>query len=73
MEDVIETLLGIEIVDEGDKIEDMQQLARKLWRKRAQSFGMDNIKRASNEGANTSERALLKKRNKNLVLADMKS
>lgn len=73
MEDVIETLLGIEIVDEGDKIEDMQQLARKLWRKRAQSFGMNNIKRANNQAASTSERALLKKRSKNLVLADMKS
>ena len=73
MEDVIETLLGIEIVDEGDKIEDMQQLARKLWRKRSQSFGMDNIKRANNQGASTSDRALLKKRSKNLVLAGMKS
>ena len=73
MEDVIETLLGIEIVDEGDKIEDMQQLARKLWRKRAQSFGIDNIKRSSQEDANTHERALLRKRNKGLALADMKS
>lgn len=37
MEDILETLLGLEIVDEGDKIEDMQVLARKLSRKRAEA------------------------------------
>ena len=31
MEDLIESLLGLEIIDESDKTEDMQQLARKLW------------------------------------------
>ena len=41
LEDILETLLGLEIVDEGDKIPDMQQLARKLWRKRAQEMGLD--------------------------------
>lgn len=40
MEDVIETLLGIEIVDEQDNIEDMQMLARKNWEKRAQILGL---------------------------------
>jgi CBS domain containing-hemolysin-like protein len=40
MEDVIETLLGLEIVDEYDNIEDMQQLARKNWEKRAESLGL---------------------------------
>lgn len=34
MEDVIETLLGVEIVDELDASRDMQALARKLWEKR---------------------------------------
>lgn len=34
LEDILETLLGLEIVDEGDKTESMQQLARKLWKKR---------------------------------------
>jgi CBS domain containing-hemolysin-like protein len=38
MEDIIETLLGLEIVDEGDQSVDMQEQARKLWRKRAQNF-----------------------------------
>lgn len=41
LEDILETLLGLEIVDEGDKIPDMQQLARKLWRRRAQEMGLD--------------------------------
>ncbi len=40
MEDVIETLLGIEIVDEQDNIEDMQLLARKNWEKRAKVLGL---------------------------------
>lgn len=35
MEDVIETLIGLEIVDEVDTAEDMQALARKQWEKRA--------------------------------------
>jgi len=40
LEDVLETLLGMEIVDEGDSAEDMQVLARKLWRKRAREYGI---------------------------------
>ena len=40
MEDVIETLLGLEIVDAQDNIEDMQSLARKNWEKRARSLGL---------------------------------
>ncbi len=34
-EDVIETLLGLEIIDESDSVADLQQLARKSWEKRA--------------------------------------
>ena len=33
MEDVIETILGDEIVDERDAVVDMQQLARDKWKK----------------------------------------
>jgi CBS domain containing-hemolysin-like protein len=40
MEDVVETLLGIEIVDEVDAIEDMQKLAREKWRERASKLGI---------------------------------
>ena len=42
LEDILETLLGLEIVDEGDEIPDMQQLARKLWKRRAQKMGINN-------------------------------
>lgn len=40
MEDVIETLLGLEIMDEFDHTEDMQALARENWKKRAKSHGL---------------------------------
>lgn len=38
-EDVIETLLGLEIMDESDNVADLQQLARKNWEKRAKDLG----------------------------------
>ena len=40
MEDVVETLLGLEIVDEADSVEDMQALARQQWFKRARELGV---------------------------------
>jgi CBS domain containing-hemolysin-like protein len=40
-EDVVETLLGMEIVDEMDKVEDMQVLARQQWAKRARALGLE--------------------------------
>ena len=40
MEDIIETLLGLEIMDESDNIEDMQLLARKNWESRAKRLGI---------------------------------
>ncbi len=40
MEDVIETLLGLEIMDESDHIEDLQVLARKNWENRAKRLGI---------------------------------
>ena len=40
MEDVIETLLGLEITDEMDKIEDMRMLARKNWERRAKELNL---------------------------------
>ncbi len=41
MEDVVETLLGMEIVDEFDAIEDMQKLARRKWVERAGKLGIE--------------------------------
>ena len=40
MEDVIETLLGLEIMDEQDTHVDMQQLARTKWEERAKKHGL---------------------------------
>ncbi|MGF1557246.1 CNNM domain-containing protein [Paucihalobacter sp.] len=40
MEDVIETLLGLEIMDESDNISDLQSLARKNWEDRAKRLGI---------------------------------
>jgi len=40
MEDVIEILLGLEIVDETDGDADMQALARTNWEKRARALGL---------------------------------
>lgn len=40
IEDVIETLLGVEIMDEVDKIDDLQKLARQTWEKRAKKMGL---------------------------------
>lgn len=40
MEDVIETLLGLEIMDESDNVADLQLLARKNWENRAKQSGV---------------------------------
>lgn len=52
LEDVVETLLGDEIIDEGDDVEDMQQLARQLWAKRARKLGL-----AVEDGSDTPPRS----------------
>lgn len=41
MEDIIETLLGLEIMDESDTIEDMQVQARNNWINRAKKMGVN--------------------------------
>ena len=40
MEDLMETLIGLEIIDEADPVHDMQILARKQWKKRARRMGL---------------------------------
>lgn len=40
MEDIIETILGLEIMDEKDSIEDMQAFARETWKARARKMGL---------------------------------
>lgn len=45
MEDIIETLLGLEIIDEKDTITDMQKFARERWKARQTKYNLlDQIK-----------------------------
>lgn len=41
LEDVVETLIGIEIVDEADNAVDMRKLAREKWNQRMESLGIE--------------------------------
>lgn len=41
LEDVVETLLGMEIVDEMDEVSDMRALARQQWEKRARALDIE--------------------------------
>lgn len=43
-EDVIETLLGLEIMDETDNVADLQELARKSWKDRAKKISFTKRK-----------------------------
>jgi len=49
MEDIIETLLGQEIMDESDTIEDMQAVARKNWKIRAKRMGIQLLDNQEND------------------------
>lgn len=40
LEDIVETLLGLEIVDEADTKRDMQEFARSQWKERAKRMGL---------------------------------
>ncbi|MEM9887988.1 MAG: hemolysin family protein [Bacteroidota bacterium] len=40
MEDVFETLLGLEILDESDAVASLQELARERWEERARTIGI---------------------------------
>lgn len=38
LEDIIETIFGLEIIDESDEVTDMQQYARERWQQRQRRF-----------------------------------
>jgi CBS domain containing-hemolysin-like protein len=40
LEDLIETVLDLEIVDEFDSVEDLRAAARQDWRRRSQRLGL---------------------------------
>ena len=48
-EDVIETLLGLEIMDESDNVADLQLLARKSWETRAKQLGIIEEKKPEDQ------------------------
>jgi len=54
LEDVVETLIGIEIVDEADKIDDMRRLARQKWEARMRRAGID-VREPEPEGEGPAE------------------
>lgn len=43
LEDALETLMGVEIMDEHDRVTDLQAHARKIWQKRAREMGIEVI------------------------------
>ena len=43
LEDVIETIFGLEIIDESDQVADMQQYARERWQQRQRRFKEINL------------------------------
>ena len=43
LEDIFETLLGLEIMDETDNISDLQAYARKLWEERSKKFDLSKV------------------------------
>ncbi len=52
LEDVIETLLGLEIVDENDTVTDMQKYARERWKSRQVKHNLiDKINLSNNKNA----------------------
>ncbi|AOE48797.1 hemolysin family protein [Kangiella sediminilitoris] len=52
LEDLVETLLGMEIMDEVDEVRDMQKLAREQWLHRAQARGLIDEEIDQNETDN---------------------
>jgi len=43
MEDVLETLLGMQIVDEADRVKSLREMARAKWRERAKVLGTEMV------------------------------
>ncbi len=56
MEDVVETLLGLEIVDEYDNVEDMRAYARQKWEERASKRGLSVQKKNDNDNDNKNQK-----------------
>ena len=55
MEDIIETIFGLEIIDESDTVTDMQQYARERWEQRQKKFQSVRIPEEPEEGKEDDE------------------
>jgi magnesium and cobalt exporter, CNNM family len=57
LEDILETVVGVEIMDESDQVADLQELARQLWKSRAERMGIKptNIGEEMNEALDSEE------------------
>ncbi|MGL4400826.1 MAG: CNNM domain-containing protein [Luteolibacter sp.] len=51
-EDIIETIFGFEIMDEKDKVADLQVHARNLWKERARKMGIELVDESKQADAN---------------------
>ncbi|MFO0697007.1 MAG: hemolysin family protein [Polyangiales bacterium] len=56
MEDVLETLLGMQIIDEADKVQSLREMARAKWRERAKRLGMQIMDEDPREDRRVSSR-----------------
>ena len=52
LEDIIETIFGLEIIDELDEVTDMQQYARDRWKKRQSRFKSITLPEEQNDTPN---------------------
>ena len=55
LEDIIETILGLEIIDENDEVSDMQQFARERWKQRQRRFKSIRLPEDEENGEQESE------------------
>ena len=54
LEDIIETILGLEIIDENDQAIDMQQFARERWERRQKRFRTINLPKEEDKAVDQS-------------------
>ena len=62
-EDIIETIFGLEIIDENDQVSDMQQYARERWQQRQKRFKLINLPKNSANSQFTPETSTADKGN----------
>lgn len=56
LEDIIETILGLEIIDENDQAIDMQQFARERWERRQKRFRPIVLPKEEEEGSHEDDK-----------------